>query len=457
MRTRIIGLAVLASVLAIALFGLPLAVGVARYLLLHEESNLVQVADATAGAVSDDLNDGQRPTGIPSSLDRTSLGVYDRDGDLVAGRGPSDDDLVHEALDGRIATGGDTADDGELAVAVAVTHDTEVIGAVRVASARSAVYTQVGLAWLAMAALAALAVAAVWLIARRQARRLAGPLERLAGDARRLGDGDFSVRADPVGIAEIDAVGRALSRTAARLDDMLARERAFSADASHQLRTPLAGLRLRLEAALQETAPNQPQQDPRAAIAAGLDQADRLERTIDELLALARDTRPPDGDPLDLPSLLDEIARTWGPRLAQRQRELRFDVDPQAPASRASMATVRQVLAVLLDNAEAHGAGTVTVRVRDAAGVLAVDVSDQGPGITAAEDELFTRRGENATGHGIGLALARGLAEAEGARLTLGVPAPPTFTLLAPPRTGPGDDEETDDGAGSRSRPDRIG
>jgi signal transduction histidine kinase len=436
-RTRIIGLAVLASVLAIALFGLPLAVGVARYMFLHEQTNLVAVADATAGAVADELNDGQRPSGIAATLDRTSLAVYDHEGDLVAGRGPSNDDLVHEALRGRIATGGaDAGDDGELAVAVAVTHDTEVIGAVRVASARAGIYAEIGLVWLAMLALAALAVAAVWLVARRQARRLAGPLEQLAGTARRLGDGDFSVRADPVGIAEIDAVGRALSRTAARLDDMLARERAFSADASHQLRTPLAGLRLRLEAALQQPPPHQPPPDPRAAITAGLAEADRLERTIDELLALARDTRPPDGDPLDLPVLLDEIERVWGARLAGKQRELRMDVDPQAPESRASMATVRQVLAVLLDNAEMHGLGTVTVTVRDAAGVLAVDVSDQGSGILAAQEQLFTRRGENAAGHGIGLALARGLAEAEGARLTLTVPAPPTFTLLAPPRTG---------------------
>jgi signal transduction histidine kinase len=426
-RTRIIGLAVLAATLAIALFGLPLAVGVARYVVLHERSNLVAVADATATAVSSELNDGEHPSGIPDALDRTSLAVYDHDGDLVAGRGPSGDSLVEEALAGRIATGGD---ESELAVAVAVTHDTEVIGAVRVASSRTGLYTQVGLVWLAMAALAALAVGAVWRLARRQAKRLAGPLEQLAGTARRLGDGDFSVRAEPVGIAEIDSVGRALSLTATRLDEMLARERAFSADASHQLRTPLAGLRLRLEAAL-----HQPEQDPRAAITAGLAEADRLERTIDELLALARDTRPPGGDPLDLPALLEEIERAWSHRLAERQRELRFDVDPQAPESRASTATVRQVLAVLLDNAATHGRGTVTLRVRDAAGVLAVDVSDSGAGITTPEAVLFTRRAENAAGHGIGLALARSLAEAEGGRLTLSSAAPPTFTLLlAAPR-----------------------
>lgn len=427
MRTRIVGLAVLASVLAIGLFGLPLAVAIARYAVLHEESNLVRVADATAVSVSTDLHDGERPSGLPSTVDNTELAVYDGDGDLVAGRGPANDELVEEALRGRIATGGG---DDQLAVAVAVTHETDVIGAVRVASSRAGVYQQVLIAWLAMAALAIVAVAAVWLVARRQARRLATPLEDLAGTARRLGDGDFSVRAAPVGIAEIDSVGTALGRTASRLDEMLARERAFSADASHQLRTPLAGLRLRLEAAL-----HQPDADPRAAITAGLTEADRLEQTIDELLALARDTRHADGDPLDLPALLDEIDRTWSPWLAERGRALRLVVDQQAPESRASTATMRQVLAVLLDNAAKHGEGIVTVQVRDAAGVLALDVSDEGAGISTPEPELFTRRAERAAGHGIGLALARGLAEAEGGRLTLSSAVPPTFTVLAAPRT----------------------
>ena len=438
MRTRIVGLAVLASVLAIALFGVPFAVGVARYLFLHEQTSLVQLADATSDAVADDLDSGRRPTGISNSLDDTSVAIYDRDGDLVAGRGPSSDRLVRQALDGRVATGDDHDTAGpELAAAVAVTHDTEVIGAVRAASARRVLYTQIGLVWLAMLALAALAVTAVWLLARRQARRLAEPLERLAGDARQLGDGDFSVRAEPVGIAEIDAVGQALGRTAARLDTMLAREREFSADASHQLRTPLAGLRLRLEAALQEPTAHQPRPDPRLAIVAGLAEADRLERTIDELLALARNTRPPGReslDPLNLPELLDEIERGWGARLSARDRALILDIDQQAPSALASMAMVRQVLAVLLDNAEVHGRGTVRLTVRDAAGVLAIDVSDSGDGITAMEDQLFTRRSEHAVGHGIGLALARGLAEAEGARLSLAVSAPPTFTLLVPPR-----------------------
>ncbi|MGH3873370.1 MAG: sensor histidine kinase [Pseudonocardiaceae bacterium] len=425
MRTRIVGLAVLAAVLAIGLFGAPLAVGVLKYSVSDERTTLLRTADAAAGAVTADVLRGNLPIDLPDPEGETHLAVYVDRGLRILGTGPQGGDaVVQSALRGEIDTG-DVA--GDLVVAVPVTHDSDVIGAVRAASPRSAVYRQVMLVWLAMLGLAALAIVTVWLVARRQARRLAGPLEDFADAARRLGDGDFSVRTKPVDLPEIDAVGAALNSTAGRLDDMLARERAFSADASHQLRTPLTGLRLRLEAAL-----DRPGQDLRLAITAGIDAADRLEQTIEELLALARDTRSSNTAPLDLPGLLDEIERGWHDRLAAQDRELRVAVDAAAPVSLASTAAVRQVLTVLLDNAATHGSGTVSVAVRNATDALAIDVSDEGTGITAPEPELFTRRSRLADGHGIGLALARSLAEAEGGRLRLTRPAPPTFTLLVP-------------------------
>ena len=104
--------------------------------------------------------------------------------------------------------------------------------------------------------------------------------------------------------------------------------------------------------------------------------------------------------------------------------------------ARASAAAVRQVLAVLVDNAARHGSGTVGVRVREAADAVAIDVSDQGRGVHEPEHVLFARRPATARPHGIGLALARRLAEAENGRLTLTRPSPPVFTLLLPPAAG---------------------
>jgi signal transduction histidine kinase len=424
-RTRIIGLAVWASVLAIGLFGVPLAVAVLQYAMQVERSELERAARAVAINVAADVWDEDRigPIDPPGPIGVT---VYDSDGVRLEGTGPSwSTPEVAQALMGRVGSG--TAG-GDLVVAVPVTHEDDVIGAVRAVVPRSGALQTVVLVWVAMGALAALAVSAAWLLGRRQAHRLARPLEDLAAAARRLGDGDFSVRTRPGGVPEIDSVGGALDTTADRLDHLLAREQAFSADASHQLRTPLAGLRLRLEAALESSS----DAGLRPAIAASLVDADRLESTIDELLVLARDRRGGTGT-VDVRALLAELNPEWRARLALQSRDLELDVEAAAPGTSASAAAVRQILAVLVDNATTHGAGTVAVTLREATDAVAIDVSDEGGGVHGAESALFAGRTDHRGSHGIGLALARRLAEAEHGRLELTRRSPPTFTLLLPP------------------------
>ncbi|GAA3084294.1 HAMP domain-containing sensor histidine kinase [Pseudonocardia yunnanensis] len=424
MRTRIVGLAVWVSVLAIGLFGVPLAVAVHQYALQAERDELLLLADTIATAVSPYVPDHVPRREIPGP-GSVEVGVYDVDGRWLGGArssGPSPE--LARALAGAVATG---SDKGELVAAVPVLHEDDVLGAVRVATSLNAVMTRVALVWSGMATLAAVAVAVAWLVGRRQARRLARPLEELAIAARSLGDGDFSVRTRRGGIHEIDAVGAALDDTAVRLDDLLAREQAFSTDTSHQLRTPLAGLRLRLEAALE-----QPNQDPWPAIAASLTDADRLETTINELLALARDSRRTESGPVDLSALLEELAPEWRDRLALQNRDLRVSFEGSTEEPVGSTAAIRQVLAVLIDNAMTHGAGTVDVTVREAPDAVAIDVSDEGPGIREPTDVLFARGAERHSGNGIGLPLARRLAQAEGGRLLLARRTPPTFTLLLP-------------------------
>lgn len=417
MRERIQWVGVLAAALAIGLFGIPLAVAVVVLFRADERGELNRIADTTAVRVLPELAAGQVPAQLPRGEEDVRVALYGLDGRRLLGEGPDTADTPVRLAVGGAATGNDA---GDFVAAVPVTSGTRVLGVVRAASPESRVWLQTGLAWLLMAGLAVAAVAGAALLARRQSRRLADPLEQLAGAAQTLGDGDFTVRLAPAGIAEIDAAGTALNRTAERLGDLVARERAFSADASHQLRTPLTGLRLRLETALDTGG------DLRPAVLASLEGADRLERTIDELLALARDA-PHARTPVDLPALLATLQTTW-----PAGRPLRVLVEDGLPGTPASAAATRHILDVLLDNARRHGAGTVTVTARDAGTAIALDITDEGPGVSDP-DELFRRRSPGATGHGIGLALARALAEAEGGRLLLAHPGPsPMFTLLLP-------------------------
>lgn len=425
MRRRIVTLAVLAAVLATSLFGVPLAVGVAQYFLGDERNEAEHAADVAAISVAADLVRGARPDDLASAEGDLALGLYATDGALLTGSGPPTAEQVVLAAGGGQVTSADDVG-GLLVVAVPVTDGDQVTGIVRAASDYSAVRLRIVTAWALMFGLGVAAVSATFVVARWQARRLAAPLEALSAAAQQLGEGDFSVRTGVSGIPEIDSAGASLTTTAGRLGAMVARERAVSADASHQLRTPLTGLRLGLETALESADPTV----LRRAVVAGIDSADRLERTIEDLLALARDTGR-DGSELPIRAVVGDAVDAWQPALVSTGRELRSMVEDRLPVSTASAAAVRQVVGVLLDNAVVHGRGTITVTVRDAGGVIAVDVTDEGPGVPDGADP-FTRRAGSATGHGIGLPLARTLAEAEGGRLRLSSPAPPVFSLLLP-------------------------
>lgn len=415
MRGRIVTLAVSAAVLALVLFGVPLAVAVAGYYVGDARAELEQGADTAALTVVPDLLRGTVPRTLPNLGPGTTVALYRTDGTRRAGNGPANIDV---ALSPDEVVEADTSE--ELVLMASVGDGSRVVGIVRVATARGEIYHRAMVAWLVMAGLGVVAVAGVWLLARRQARRLSRPLEDLSSAAYELGAGNFTVTTPRSGIAEIDSVGTSLDTTAQRLSDLVARERAFTADASHQLRTPLAGLRLELEAAL-----DLPDEELRPSIEAALSSADQLAGTVADLLTLARNV-PARAGLGPVGTLLARLDRDWAGLLAEQGRPLRITV-PESVAGRLVVAPVlRQIVAVLLDNALRHGAGTVTVTVRDLGTAFGVDVSDEGPGIPD-EDPLA-----RPPGPGIGLPLARRLAEAESGRLWLAVPVPPTFTLVLP-------------------------
>lgn len=426
-RRLIVAIAGVAS-LAVVLFAVPLGLVLER--VYRDESVLRLQRDTVAATRAIDVTAGSRdPVELPG--DPRMLTVYDAAGRRLAGRGgpPRADAVVREALARqRLA---DRVRGDRVIVAVPLVIDERVTGAVRAEGVHRGGARGT---WLALIGVAAAVIALAMVAAAVLGRRLSGPLERLSAAASRLGDGDFASRAPRAGVAELDAVATALDATAVRLDDLVSRERAFSADASHQLRTPLAALRLELESL-------ELQGEPAPELQAAIGQVDRLQETITTLLSVARDT-PHTSTSCDLQVLLADVRSRWRGLLAADNRPLRVD-DATGTIAPIAPAVLREILDVLLDNAHRHGAGPVRVTRRDVAGALAIDVGDQGPGITGDAESVFARRSGSTSGHGIGLALARSLAHAEGAQLVLTRAAPhPVFTVLL--RAGDRAGEETE-------------
>jgi signal transduction histidine kinase len=440
-QARIIRFAAVVSLVAVVVFGLPLAVGAARYYVVDEQSGLEADAQAAADGIAPVLAAGNVPVNVsPVSADSPGA-VYGLDGRRITGDGPARlAPALAGALTGRVVR---ASADGKYVVAVPVLDGDRRVGVVRASHEENQAEQRTAVTWAVMLALAIAAVGGSRLVARRLAVRLSAPLEVLAEDATRLGDGDFTVseprpteRGDPV--PEIAAVHHSLAVTATRLDALLTRERAFSAETSHQLRTPLAGLRLRLEEAVTLSADT-----PAVAQAldAALEATDRLDRTVEELLRLAREPVGARREQLAVDPLVDRVvaeARADGVPGARTISACPEDGDLQA---RGSEAAVHQILAVLVDNAVVHGTGQVTLTVRDAGPAVAVDVADEGT-LDLDEATLFAGRAADGTreGHGIGLALARRLAEAQGGRLRLRSSTPTTITLLLPAVDGVADD-----------------
>lgn len=421
MRRRLILAIALVAAASVGLLGLPLALVTER--TFRDEELLSLQRDTIAATRQIDVAPSPRDrVELPSSGD--ALAVYDGRGRRVAGRGPAGADaVVHRVLrTGRTSNGSDR---GSLLTAVPLVIGERVSGAVRAVRDPARINRRTRRAWLELLGLAAAVILLAGGAAAALGRRLAAPLERLAVAAERLGEGDFANRAPRAGVAELDAVAGALDVTAARLGELIGRERAFSADASHQLRTPLAALRLELEAMELGGVGT-------AELTAAIGEVERLERTVETLLAVARDVPRERGD-VEMVALLGRLEPAWHGPLAAAGRPLRMVVEASSPVVRGSATVIEQILTVLLDNASRHGSGAVTVTVRDTAGWLAIDVADEGAGLPEDSERLFVRRGGTAADHGIGLPLARALADAEGGRLLVSRAAPePVFTLLLP-------------------------
>jgi len=290
-------------------------------------------------------------------------------------------------------------------------------GALRVSVPTDAVNRHVDRFWLLLAAGGLLALVAAAAIAFALARWISRPVRALEQATRGLADG---VTPPPPaatnGPPELRRLARTFADTADRLQLLIASQRSFIGHASHQLKTPLAALRLRLENLEPDVAAG-----GAANLRAALVETDRLARLVETLLALARaDQRTPPREPVALAGAVDERVSFWTPLAAAQDVRLAASGPPDAHVLAVSGA-VDQILDNLLSNAlrVAPPGSTIAVSWRAGASTVEVHVADEGPGLTAdqrlrALDPFWRAPGTVPGGTGLGLSLVRKLAEASG-------------------------------------------
>ena len=251
---------------------------------------------------------------------------------------------------------------------------------------------------------------------------LARPLTRLAGTARRLGAGDLSARAHDVsGADEIEELAGSFDEMADRVERTVHAQREFVANASHQLRTPLTGMKLRLESAIERSDSPEMTHDLTAADK----EIDRLAATVDRLLVMARTLEEGGSTEIELHDAAERAADRWRERAATRDSTL--SVGGEAVTAQANPTDVDQILDNMIENAMTYAPGPIDVQTGTAERRAFVAVRDHGPGIPAEEHAKVTERfyrGKTAPpgGSGLGLAIARDLAERWGGALSVQSP-----------------------------------
>jgi two-component system, OmpR family, sensor kinase len=434
LRTRLLAAFAYVLVLVIVALEVPLILNVSRRVDAEVKAQAAAQAQLVAASAAGRMGDAQELRRITGEA-RKDLGgrviVVDEAGRLVADSAGqtgsyADRPEIRTALqEGRIAQGrrfSDTLGESLLFTAVPVVQGEALVGAVRVTQNVEAIDRRVrrdvlGLIGIGVIALV-LGLGFAWVLAGTLAR----PLQRLAATARRVEAGDLEARAEPEGSTEHREVAHAFNDMTERLGQVLEAQREFVANASHQLRTPLTGLRLRLESAALKAG---------AELAGELDAAEqevqRLARLLTALLTLAREgDRPPPGAAVSLGDAVGQAEERWTDRARASDHELVTICGADALA-RASEEDLAIILDNLIENALNYSpGGSVTVECGRERGEVYLAVLDKGPGLEPGEEERiferFTRGsgGRSSPGTGLGLALVGTLARRWGgtARIT---------------------------------------
>jgi signal transduction histidine kinase len=400
-------------------------------------------ASVIATLYEDDLEGGTPldPTPADTYEDRTGARVVVVDADGIArvdtgGDVPRDFSTRPEiaaALEGERTAGtrrSDTLGADLLYVAVPVASGGTVHGALRVTLDVADVNDRIRSFWLALVAIAAVVLSAVAMIGWVIARSVTRPLRALTESAERFASGDLAVTPGATGgPPEIRALDDTLTTMALQLDGLLSSQRAFVADASHQLRTPLTALRLRLENLQGRVADDPSDQGVGEEIERAIDETGRLTELVTSLLQLARTDDRPETTSEDVAALIGDRVDTW--TAVAEERGVRLvgpDLDEGSGERlmvRVVPGAVEQILDNVLDNALlVSGAGSaVDVRLETTPDRVALSIIDRGPGMSDADKRdamrRFWRGDTTRPGTGLGLAIVDALATASGGSVVL--------------------------------------
>lgn len=262
------------------------------------------------------------------------------------------------------------------------------------------------------------------LLSASRVETVVDPVRELADRADRLSGGPITFTPLRTGMDEVDRIAAFYEMRSTELTRMLAAEREFASDASHQLRTPLTALLMRLEEISSADDLGAAQEEAQIGIA----QVERLTQVVDELLARSRGTVDAPSN-ISLDSVIAALQLEWQPAFETARRSVLVSGERGLNVS-ATRVGLAQILATLLENALIHGAGTVEVRARRSGPSVVVEMSDMGVGVDPnLAPHIFERR-VTTGGTGLGLALARDLAEVSGGRLELRNAQPAVFALF---------------------------
>jgi signal transduction histidine kinase len=425
------------AVVVLALLEIPLGISYARNERHDLSTDVERDAVALASLAEDVL---EQRASAPPALTRLARRYQDDTGGRVVvvdaqGRALVDSESqgvsadfstrpeMAAALDGTVATGtrhSNTLGTDLLYVAVPVASGGVVHGAVRITYPTSEVDERVRRYWLVLAAIAAVVLAVAVALAGGFARWIVRPLSRVDAAAGEVAAGNLNVRVPATGPPELRRLAGSFNEMVAKLEALLHSQEQFVADASHQLRTPLTALRLRLE----NLAPDGEALGDEE-LEGALDELERLSALVDGLLVLARADRAASTPAeLDVASALHERVDAWS-ALAEEQRvQLRAHADGR-PHALVTPGRIEQVLDNLLANAleVAPADSSIDLTAARSGGSVEVRVQDRGPGMSAEEIERafdrFWRAGADEAGFGLGLAIVQSLVSAEGGEIEL--------------------------------------